>query len=98
MVFRQPFTSIFAISYLSSGKSHVPYLWNNPNNPINMVIPVTFTLTSRVTGLHWTFMNLIHMTTGRNHLSHGPNLYILKRRRMRCPQVPLMRRSEEHTS
>lgn len=26
------------ISYLSSGKSHVPYLWNRVDNPINSVL------------------------------------------------------------
>ena len=26
------------ISYLSSGKSHVPYLWNRDDNPINSVL------------------------------------------------------------
>ena len=26
------------VSYLSSGKSHVPYLWNREDNPINSVL------------------------------------------------------------
>ena len=32
------------ITYLSSGKSHVPFLWNHPENPIHTVFILLFVL------------------------------------------------------
>jgi hypothetical protein len=62
--------------YLSSGKSHVPYLWNRPDNPINTVLIYTCLANDRVLGLM--LQTLQCPSFGMNHKLLGQKLYTLQ--------------------